>query len=100
MYPHSHILGELRYVMDEGRRVTGLALWDHPVAADEAIPMMPVVIAVIIGDARMIRCRRCDRSQRWEIGRAGILALMGRLGLQDNFLETEGKERKKLIQSA
>lgn len=93
LYKHSdsHILGELRYLTDEGRKVTALALYEMPVSADQVPPLKPGIIAYIIGDARMIKCRYadCTRSQRWEISRAGFLTLMDRMGLQDKVLEME-----------
>lgn len=90
-YSDSHILGELRYMADEGRKVTALALYVTPVYAGNVPPVRPVIAAYIIGDARLIRCRYedCKRTQRWELGRAGFLALMDRMGYQDKFLEME-----------
>jgi hypothetical protein len=95
-YPQSHILGELRYVTDEGRRVTSLALFLTPVAANIVPPVNPIIVAYIIGDARLIKCRHagCFRSQRWERGRAGFLALMDRMGYQDQLLKMEEEERQ------
>ncbi len=96
LYKHadSHILGELRHITDEGRRVTALALYEAPVRADSVPPVKPVIIVHIIGDARLIKCRYadCTKSQRWEIGRAGFLSLMERMGYQDKFLEIEKLE--------
>lgn len=93
-YPESHILGELRHITDEGRRVTSLALYEKPVFAGTVPPVKPVIIVHIIGDARQIKCRYagCDKSQRWELGRAGFLALMDRMGYQDKFLAMENEE--------
>jgi hypothetical protein len=90
-FPQSHILGELRYVTDEGRRVTALALYEIPVSATEVPPLKPSIIVHIVGDARMIRCRfaDCTKSQRWELGRAAFLALMDRMGYQGKLLESE-----------
>lgn len=95
-YPESHILGELRYVTDENRKVTALALYETPVYAGTVPPVKPVILVYIIGDARNIKCRYedCIRSQRWELGRAGFLALMERRGLQDKVLELERKENE------
>jgi hypothetical protein len=95
-YPKSHILGELRYVTDENRRVTSLALYETPVSAAEVPPVAPTIIVHIIGDARLIKCRYADctnKPQRWELGRAGFLALMDRMGYQDNVLGMEAQER-------
>lgn len=93
-YADSHIIGELRYVTDEGRKVTALALYETPVSSGVVPPIAPSIIVYIVGDARMIKCRfaGCNRSQRWELGRAGFLALMNRMGYQDRFLELERKE--------
>jgi len=95
-YAGSHILGELRHITDEGRKVTALALYETPVRADSIPPAKPVIIVHIIGDARLIKCRYadCNKSQRWEIGRAGFLSLMDRMGYQDKLLELEKEEQK------
>lgn len=87
-YPESHILGELRYLTDEGRRVTALALYETPVSAAQVPPVTPVIVVHIIGDARLIKCRHagCTRYQRWELGKAGIQALLDRLGYLDKYL--------------
>ena len=84
-YPQSHILGELRYLTDEGRKVTSLALYLTPVSAAEVPPLKPQVIVHIIGDARNIACRflGCNNKERWEIGKAGFLALMQRYSQQE-----------------
>ena len=95
-YADSHIIGELRYLTDEGRRVTALALYETPVSAAQVPPTMPNIIVHIIGDARLIKCRHagCTRSQRWEIGRAGFLSLMDRMRYQDKALEMEQEEKR------
>ena len=95
-YADSHILGELRYITDEGRRVTALALYETPVSAVTVPPVKPVIVVHIIGDARLIKCRYadCTKSQRWEIGRAGFLSLMDRMGYQDKVLAMEAQERQ------
>lgn len=100
-YAGSHILGELRRMTDEGRRVTALALYEKSVPANEVPPVNPEIVMFVIGDGRRIRCRhkvgtpeRCSHEQRWELGRAGFLALMDRMGLQDKLLELEKEERK------
>lgn len=95
-YAESHILGELRYMTDEGRRVTALALYETPVSASQVPPVAPKIIVHIIGDARLIKCRYagCTKSQRWELGRAGFLALMERMGYQNQFLKQEEQERQ------
>lgn len=99
-YPKSHIIGDLRYMTDEGRRITSLAVWEASTGADAVSPLRPEIMLYLIGDARKIRCRhlvgtvnRCRNEQRWELSRAGFLALMDRMGYQDKLLEMEKQER-------
>lgn len=87
-HPNAHIIGHLIYLTDEGRKVTALALWEKPAPTDTVPPMMPEIVTHLIGDARNIRCRYvktdgqvCGRMERWEIGKAAFLALMGRYGV-------------------
>ncbi len=91
LHPHSHIIGELRHLTDGGRRVTALAVYETTVRADQVPPLKPEIRMCVIGDARMIKCKYigCDQTQRWDLGRAGILSLMARLGIEDKYLETE-----------
>lgn len=84
-YPLSHILGELTFVSDEGRRVTALALWEVPLptrnyALLESGVYERRVRLKIVGDARDIECRYsgCQNLQRWEIGKAAFLQLTRR----------------------
>ncbi len=77
----SHIIGELRYVEDEGHRVTALAVYDVSVPAGQCPPQRPSIRLDVIGDARNIRCTICGNVQRWEIGQAGFLALMSHFGI-------------------
>ena len=81
LYKHvdAHIIGHLATLTDEGRKVTGLALWDQFVPTDVVPPVAPTVRAYLVGDARGIRCGLCGRVERWEIGKAAFLALMGRI---------------------
>jgi hypothetical protein len=80
-YPHSHIMGELRYVTDEGRKVTALALYEQSVSAVHGAPSVSRPVRVeLIGDARKIKCTLCERVERWEIGKAAFLVLMQRYG--------------------
>jgi hypothetical protein len=81
-YPHSHIIGELRYVLDEGKKITALARWDVSVSTLLAIPERPDVDVYFIGDAREIKCRYpgCRNRERWEIGQAAFMRLMARYG--------------------
>ena len=84
-YPNSHILGELCYVVDEGRRVTALAVWDVSVPAGLGamldIKKKPRIRIEVTGDARKIICTYpgCLREERWEIGKAAFLALMAKI---------------------
>ena len=82
LYPESHIIGELRYVIDEGRKVTALARYDVSVSAALVPPIEPVIDVELVGDARNIKCRfpGCCRKERWEIGKAAFLALTQRYG--------------------
>jgi len=84
-YPQSHILGELRYLTDEGRQVTALALYETTVRADQVPPLKPAIRVYLIGDARMIRCGypTCERMQNWEIGKAAFDQLMKRYQKDD-----------------
>lgn len=85
-YPHSHIIGHLIYLTDEGRKVSALALWEKPEPTDTVPPILPETMAHLIGDARNIRCRFivnaegdvCGRYERWEIGKAAFEQLMSR----------------------
>lgn len=80
LYPESHIIGELRYVVDEGRKVTALARYEVSVSAMLVPPINPEIDIELVGDARKIKCRfpGCARKERWEIGKAGYLALKQR----------------------
>lgn len=96
-YPASHILGELRYLTDEGRRVTAMAMWDMPVSAKIVPPLKPAIMVYLIGDARLIRCRfeGCENQQRWEIGQPAFLALLSHYGIETlEQLEAMTKKEK------
>ncbi len=90
-HPNAHILGELRYLPDEGFRVTTLALYETPVSAVQVPPVNPSIYIYVIGEARFIKCRHagCTRVQRWELGKAGFLALMARMGIQDKAVQLD-----------
>ena len=99
---HIHIIGELCYMTDEGRRVTALAFWEVSTPSDQIPPLKPEIVDYKIGDTRLIHCRhgvgtpaRCKNKQRWKLGRAGFLALMDRMGYQGKLLELEEQERQK-----
>lgn len=79
-HPKAHILGELRHVTDEGRTVTGLAIYEQSVPANQVPPLRPDIRLVVIGDARQIKCthKDCKNKERWEIGKAAFLALVQR----------------------
>lgn len=82
LYKHSssHIIGHLRYLVDEGKRVTAFARWDVSVSADIVPPVEPVIDVDIVGDARNIKCRYagCKNTVRWEIGKAALEVLFTR----------------------
>ena len=90
----SHVVGELRRVWDEGRRVTALSIYVRAREVEEVPAVEAERLVDVIGDAQNIRCgfEGCGRLQRWEIGRAAVLALMGRMGLQDEFLRLERED--------
>lgn len=79
-YPHSHIIGELRYVLEEGLRVSALAVYEVSLPSSILPPMDVHIRVEIIGDARRIKCtyRNCDHFKRWEIGKATFLQLLQR----------------------
>ena len=81
-YPNSHVIGELRYVLDEGRKVTALARWAISVGTYGVPPINPDVDVYLIGDARNIHCKYpgCAHKERWEIGQAAFMQLMSRYG--------------------
>ena len=83
-HPESHIIGHLCYLADEGKRVTAMAYWRESVSCHQVPPLKPTVDCLMIGDVRAIRCRYpgCERSERWEIGKAAFLALMSRYGVE------------------
>lgn len=96
-HPAAHIIGHLLYLYDEGRRVTALARWAVSPPARQDPPIAPDVDVYLIGDARRIKCRYagCPRHQRWELGRAGFLALLERYGKVDDLLRAEAEEEAK-----
>lgn len=71
-YPGSHILGELRYLVDEGRKVTALSVYEISRFVTDPPKELPEIRAEIIGDARRIKCTWCEKRERWEIGKAAI----------------------------
>jgi len=81
-FPSSHIIGELLYVSDEGRKVTALARWENSCNTREIPPNKPDVDVYLIGDAREIKCRYsgCRNKERWEIGQAAFMQLMSHYG--------------------
>lgn len=79
-YPRSHIIGELRYVTDEGRKVTALAVYESSLHSNNAPVVLPPIRVEIIGDARRIKCTCCHHRERWEIGKVAFMALMQRYG--------------------
>ena len=78
-YPDSHIIGELKRVNDEGRRVTALAVYEQSQCV-KSLPTRQKIRVEIIGDARKIQCTGCKNQERWEIGKAAFLQLIQRYG--------------------
>jgi hypothetical protein len=84
-YPNSHIIGELRYIKDEGyNKLTALARYDVSVSVMHVPSSLPEIDVYFVGDARSIKCRfkGCKNIQRWEIGKARLLQLMKRYGVE------------------
>ena len=83
-HPNSHIIGHLRYVLDEEKRVTALARWVVSAPAEMVPPNDPEIDCEFIGDARNIKCHcgGCQNTVRWEIGKGAFLVLMQRYGMQ------------------
>jgi hypothetical protein len=79
-YPGSHIIGELRYVVDEGQRIGALAVYESSLPSGATPPVMIEIRAEIIGDARRIKCTilHCKHVKRWEIGRTTFIQLQQR----------------------
>lgn len=75
-YPHSHIIGELRQVKDEGRKVTALAVYEISLPVADPPVVLPPVRVEIIGDARRIKCTCCIRRERWEIDKNVLMILL------------------------
>jgi hypothetical protein len=93
-HPNLHIIGDLRYLVDEGKRVTALARWEKSHPTDAVPPIDPEIDLYIIGDARSIKCRHagCDRHPRWEMGKAAISALLEKMGLE--YPEEDGWRKR------
>jgi len=77
-HPNSHIIGELSYVIDEGRKVTALAVYELSLFVSDVPDEFPAVRVEIIGDARRIKCTCCDHRERWEIGKTAFMQLLKR----------------------
>ena len=76
-YPDSHIIGELRYIKANGKRVTALALYEC--SFSKYPEDYPAILVNLIGDARGIRCTQCNNVvKRWEAGRAAMDAIIER----------------------
>ena len=74
----SHIIGELRYVSDDGRKVTALAVYETSLPVGDPPAIVPTIRAEIIGDSRRIKCTCCLHQQDWEIGKSALAALFAR----------------------
>lgn len=78
LYPHSHIMGELRFAVDEGQKMTVMERYEVSVSAAKVPPINPEIDVVLIGDARQIKCRfaGCGHKQRWDISESAFKKLM------------------------
>ena len=81
-YPSSHIIGELCYVLDEGQRVSALAVYEKSLPSSNVPPVETEIRVEIIGDARRIKCRypNCYHYKRWMIGKAAFMQMQQRYG--------------------
>jgi hypothetical protein len=69
-YPDSHIIGELRYVSDEGcKNVTALMVYRRSLLVTNKPTAMPKVLCRQLGDVRGFECLypRCSNSWDWHI---------------------------------
>lgn len=77
-YPNSHVIGELRYVVDDGQRLTALAVYEISLASNIVPPGNVRIRVEIIGDARRIKCTvlHCEHFFKcWKTGRDTLLQL-------------------------
>jgi hypothetical protein len=78
-YPKSHIIGELRYLIEDGERLSALAIYEVSLESSIVPPMDVHIRVEIIGDAREIRCTCCHHQyKRWQIGKAALRQLLQR----------------------
>lgn len=78
-YPRSHIIGELHYLPEEGIDVTSLAVYEQSRSINDVPAALPAIRLNVIGDARRIKCTRCDYKSKWYITKPGMFLLMGRM---------------------
>ena len=71
-HPGSHIIGELRHIVEEGNMVTSLAVYECSVPVTAPPATIPALRAEIVGNARHIKCTCCNRDVRWVISKAAI----------------------------
>lgn len=82
-YPRSHIIGELRYIEDQGQMVSALAVYANSLPTNAMLSVEMDICVEIIGDARRIKCRfpNCHHHlKRWQIGRTAFMQLQRRYG--------------------
>jgi len=79
-YSDSHIIGELRYILDEGQKVIALAVYEISLPSSPMPPIDPDIRLEIIGDARRIKCTlsHCEHLKHWRIGRDAFLRMSQR----------------------
>jgi hypothetical protein len=69
-YPDSHIIGELRYVTEEGRKnVTALMVYKRSLPVTRMPQAMPKVLCRQLGDVRAFECQypKCGNLWDWHI---------------------------------
>jgi len=78
-HPNSHIIGHMRHINYEGKRVSVLARWEESKSARVVPPLEPEIDLDII-EATNIKCRHvdCENTVRWEVGKAALDVLFAR----------------------
>jgi hypothetical protein len=66
LYPHSHIIGELRYVTYEGHKVTALLVYKKSLSVINVSPVRQNVLCRQLGDVRDFECLYPDCENRWD----------------------------------
>jgi hypothetical protein len=79
LHPAAHIIGEIKYIAMDDRRVSVLAVYEDSLYSTHPPETLPDIRFEAIA-ANNIRCTviGCGRSERWEIGSAAYLQLKRR----------------------